>query len=715
MTQVEGCSSIADQNGDLQFYTDGISVWNKNHILMANGTGLLGNSSSTQSALIVKQPGPNTIYYVFTTDGFCGPDGFRYNIIDISLNGGLGAVTLKNQLLYGPTSERLSACFHANGKDVWVVSHEAVGTNFVAYQLTPTGLLAPIISSVGPVCSNLAPAFVGNLKMSPNGKRLAIALGKPCEFWYCDFDNATGIVSNANVLTPNSNLTGGYSVEFSPSSDVLYAGTYDVFELYQWDLNAGSSAAIAASQITIPTQTLGVFIPGAIQLAPDGKIYYSRFSAEWLGAINSPNLLGLACNFVDSAVFLAGAKCIYGLPNFNQGIFQFVEIAKCCFGDTTTFILDDSLSYLTYQWDFGDPGSGPLNQSIDASTSHYFAAVGNYNVQLFRTKSIAPFSDTINFNIKINKSPLPFIGNDTTLCNGQSIILSPDSVYATYLWNNGNTTNTITANSTATYIVTVTLDGCSGTDSVNVLFDPCGAVVVNLASSDSIFCEKQCIDFTDLSTNNPTSWQWYFNGASPDTSTVQNPTNICYNNYGSFDVTLIACNTAGCDTLTLPGFINEYQSPIPSITQSNDTLFASPAFSYQWWNVGSGIVFGATNSFFVPIQAGAYYVIINDSNGCIGTSNVISITGVKENGLSSSIKIYPKPSNGKFYIELSDIPTEKQTLTLRNVIGQKLQELKLINKTTEVNFDAEDGVYFLTITTDTKGSYTEKIILQQEK
>jgi hypothetical protein len=241
------------------------------------------------------------------------------------------------------------------------------------------------------------------------------------------------------------------------------------------------------------------------------------------------------------------------------------------------------------------------------------------------------------------------------------------------------------------------------------------ASVVALQSSDTIFCEKQCIDFTDLSTNNPTSWQWHFNGASPDTSTVQNPTNICYNNYGSFDVTLIACNAAGCDTLILPGFINEYQTPIPVITQSNDTLFASPGVSYQWWSVGSGIVFGATNSFFVPSLAGNYFVIVTDTNGCEGTSNVIAITGVKENGLSSSIKIYPNPSDGKFYIELSNFPTEKPTLTLSNVIGQKLQELKLINKTTEVNLDAEDGVYFLTITTDTRGSYTEKIILQRAK
>src|SRR5436190_12382032 len=69
MSQWEGCSSIADDNGDLLFYTDGLSVWNKNHAVMPNGAGLLGNYSSTQSALIIPKPNSSTIYYIFTTSG----------------------------------------------------------------------------------------------------------------------------------------------------------------------------------------------------------------------------------------------------------------------------------------------------------------------------------------------------------------------------------------------------------------------------------------------------------------------------------------------------------------------------------------------------------------------------------------------------------------------------------------------------------------------
>nr|MBK9650358.1 PKD domain-containing protein [Bacteroidota bacterium] len=170
------------------------------------------------------------------------------------------------------------------------------------------------------------------------------------------------------------------------------------------------------------------------------------------------------------------------------------------------------------------------------------------------------------------------------------------------------------------------------------------APIVNLQSSDTIFCEKQCIDFTDLSTNNPISWQWNFAGASPSTSTDQNPAGICYNSYGSFDVTLIACNSAGCDTLILPGFINEYQIPAPTIIQSGDTLISSTAVSYQWYSVDSGLIIGATNYNYIPTYAGSFYVIVTDTNGCEGASNTIFITGINNHLFNSlAITIVPNP------------------------------------------------------------------------
>src|ERR1044072_10401 len=52
MSTMEGSSSIADASGNLLFYTDGLTVYNKLHAVMANGTGLSGNQSTSQAALI---------------------------------------------------------------------------------------------------------------------------------------------------------------------------------------------------------------------------------------------------------------------------------------------------------------------------------------------------------------------------------------------------------------------------------------------------------------------------------------------------------------------------------------------------------------------------------------------------------------------------------------------------------------------------------------
>src|SRR3970282_601325 len=120
----EGCASLSNANGDLLFYTDGTTVWNKNHQVMQNGSGLMGNWSSTQSATIVPKPGSTNLYYVFTLDYEINPNGFRYSIIDINLDGGLGGVTIeKNILIYTPSDEKISIVKHKNGNDFWVVTH----------------------------------------------------------------------------------------------------------------------------------------------------------------------------------------------------------------------------------------------------------------------------------------------------------------------------------------------------------------------------------------------------------------------------------------------------------------------------------------------------------------------------------------------------------------------------------------------------------------
>ena len=58
----EGCASISDKNGNILFYTDGMFVYDRTHTVMPNGSGLMGNISSFNSAIIVPKPGNNLLH-----------------------------------------------------------------------------------------------------------------------------------------------------------------------------------------------------------------------------------------------------------------------------------------------------------------------------------------------------------------------------------------------------------------------------------------------------------------------------------------------------------------------------------------------------------------------------------------------------------------------------------------------------------------------------
>jgi len=82
------------------------------------------------------------------------------------------------------------------------------------------------------------------------------------------------------------------------------------------------------------------------------------------------------------------------------------------------------------------------------------------------------------------------------------------------------------------------------------LYDP----IANFTTDTTVIVEGDSLHFTDLSENNPISWQWEFEGGTPETSTEQNPV-IVYSTPGIYDVTLIVSNNYGSDTLSIPGYI----------------------------------------------------------------------------------------------------------------------------------------------------------------
>jgi len=166
LNTLEGCASIADTNGDLLFYTDGMTVYDKNHSIMANGTGLLGHNSSTQSAIIVKKPQSSTIYYIFTVDGYSGNNGsFCYSEVNLSLNGGLGDITsLKNVELFTNAAEKVTAILHDNGSDFWIVAPQHSTNTYFTYLFSNAGINSTAAQSF----SNTVDNDLGYLLATPD-------------------------------------------------------------------------------------------------------------------------------------------------------------------------------------------------------------------------------------------------------------------------------------------------------------------------------------------------------------------------------------------------------------------------------------------------------------------------------------------------------------------------------------------------------------------
>ncbi len=314
INQLEGCATISDNDGNLLFYTDGMSVWNSDHAVMANGTGLLGDPSSTQSAVIVPKPGSSSIFYIFTVPAtHCAETDLRYSEVDMTLDDGLGDITTnKNVYVTGPVSEQVTAVVAANGQDIWVITHLSDSDTFHAFIVTSEGISdTPVVSNIG---YNHASAQIGYLKSSTSGSRLASASYFQQLAEVYDFDTATGEVSNALSL----DVAGRdcYGVEFSPDETLLYITSYSPGMLMQFDLDAGDAAAISTSRVDISITGYG----GALQLAPDNKIYLSTGDA-YLGAINAPNMQGEGCDYHNGAICLSPGGSGAGLPTFIQSFF----------------------------------------------------------------------------------------------------------------------------------------------------------------------------------------------------------------------------------------------------------------------------------------------------------------------------------------------------------------------------------------------------------
>lgn len=579
----EGCASIADANGNLLFYTDGVKVWNKLHQVMPNGTGLKGDPSSTQSAVIVPYPQNSNLYYIFTVGSNGNPDGMQYSLLDMSLNNDLGDIVSKNTLLFTPSTEKITAVAHANGTDVWIIGHKWFSSEFYAYLITSTGInTTAIISDIGVVHNGSSFNSHGYLKASPQGNKIVAGIGSLGMAQVFDFDNNTGVLSNPLTI---SGLQYVYGVEFSQNNKYLYLTRRYYNNLYQYNLQAGSNTAILNSQYIINTGNLG-----ALQIAPDGKIYVGQYD-DYLDVIHNPNGAGSSCNYQSDAIYLDGKFSTLGLPTFNQSFFKGFEFTyqNDCLGSPTVINSFNTQGISTISWDFGDGTTGitGLNPTHIYNNEGSFTITANVNY-------VNGTSRSFQQSIIIIASPPQFTLNaDTLICEGEIINLQVSHPNSSYLWQDGSIDNNFTVSEIGTYWVKITNNCGTSHNEVSIYPDP---IAVNLGL-DTILCQGQELvldaSYTDV------DYLWQDNSTNP-TYTVSTA--------GKYWVSIRNTHCEAYDTITV--------SYLPDLTLNlQDTLYLCPNTSisldvsqspesmakYQWQD-------GSNNPTFDIHTVGQYWV-----------------------------------------------------------------------------------------------------------
>jgi len=339
----KGSATMSDTAGNLLFYTNGIQVWNKNHQIMPNGNFLINSYSpvAPTQILAVPKPGSSNLYYIFYTQfgtQLLAYVELVYAIVDMNQDGGLGDVVSQQNHILNGVNEKITAIPKNKSSDIWIVTMKFHTNSFYTYLLTNSGIdtIPQGIYNLGKV-DNIGDGY---LKPSLDGTKIAAGFddsGNDGKLELMNFDNSTGILSDPLVFP--SCKCDCYGLQFSSDGNKLYSavlyygltGNSAGNALYQYNLAMGDSASIINSKIVLdsifvnPNDTVNPDpVYGfcyVLQLASDGKIYGPKYQTPKICAISYPNLLGTACNYIDSAVYLNSRTCEIGFPEFLSSYF----------------------------------------------------------------------------------------------------------------------------------------------------------------------------------------------------------------------------------------------------------------------------------------------------------------------------------------------------------------------------------------------------------
>ena len=658
LNTIEGSSSIANTKGILLFYTDGITIYDKDgkplKSLVPGDTNavqipLNGSKNSTQSALIVPKPtcrGCEYLYYVYTTAEIRGKKALTYSVVDMRQNGGKGAIVEKNTLLSNQGTEQSASVENTRDSTFWVITR-VYGTNrFEVRHLTRSDDTTPKTYTGGQVIDSLANAE-GYIKIGPadttsanKGNRpMAVVIPGPPKnsVDLYTFNDSTGVLTFNRTVDLGPAPPKAYGVEFSPDGKNMYVSMLADTNrdgslkgpsyLLKYDLTQ-KDTLLALSRTVVDSSTTRQY--GSIQIGPDGRIYVAVKGSKSLGTIENPNggLLD-SLQYNPSGQTLGGQTSQLGLPNLVSNFNDPSSGPSLTYGDTcvnapTVFKIGPNCPKLkeTYTLTFGD-GTRPYSTtSAQSPVPHNYKAPGQYFVSLHiltKTSTGGICKDTlIKDTLTILETPPDIkLGADTAICNKKGITLDIKVQAKLYVWLvNGSVASrqkTITLTRPGYYIVVgLAANGeCFKSDTIEVQIKPTPSLDLG---PDTVFCYRSAVDIT-VPQKTWTQFQW---------SSGENTRTISVSKAGTYTVTAQAtvngttCENSDSIRVTeLPKLRVAAKLTGPTTCTSADgviTLTPTPAGIYQYnWTRSDGAILTGTSAQQTSLTEGNYKISVTDS------------------------------------------------------------------------------------------------------
>ncbi len=375
-------------------------------------------------------------------------------------------------------------------------------------------------------------------------------------------------------------------------------------------------------------------------------------------------------------------------------------------------------SEIAESWNWTFEGGDPLTSNEQNPMVTYYIP-GDYSVSLIVTNPFGDSEKIVDDEIHVDSPP---VSDFAYSVNAATLSFDNLSSNATsFNWDFGDGEMSMEENpshmysESETYSVTLEVDGTCGTDAYSIEIDvEVLRPVINIIYSTDEACAPFTINFTDGSTNNPTQWNWVFEGGDPATSTDQNPS-VVFNNPGVFDVSLEASNDFGTSTLLLEDIITIFTHPIANfdfsmvggeVTFDNMSQYGDTYI----WDFGDGEISNDENPIHSYTMSGDYTVTLEVSNMCgehtfTQEVNVI-VSSIDDLPLSvKSLEIFPNPGDGSFYLKLDAQASKFLKLSIYDILGRKMdvQIIDFDNGRLKILVDMihmDSGTYLISIETD---------------